>query len=53
MTSICHFLFFMSCPDLPMYMSGVFSFPVQSGGSLTKGSIFSGVGKLALNSDII
>ena len=35
MASICHFvLFFMSCPELPMGISGVDSFPVQSGGSL-------------------
>ena len=27
-------LFFMSCPEPPMIISGVGSFPVQSGGSL-------------------
>ena len=29
----CHFVF-MPCPELPMGISGVGSFPVQSGGSL-------------------
>ena len=35
MACICHFvLFFMSCQEPPMGISGVGSFPVQSGGSL-------------------
>ena len=34
MACICHFLFFMSCPEPPMGISSVGSFPVQSGGSL-------------------
>ena len=31
---VCHFVFFMSSPEPPMFISGVVSLPVQFGGSL-------------------
>ena len=34
MACICHFVFSGSCPESPMGISGVVSFPVWSGGSL-------------------
>ena len=34
MACICHFVFFYVCPEPPMGISSVGSFPVQSGGSL-------------------
>ena len=42
-------LFFMSCPEPPMGISGVGSFPVWSGGSLNIFSSSLGVGNVALN----
>ena len=44
MACICHFVFFMSCPEPPIGISGVGSFPVQSGGSLNIFSSSLGVG---------
>ena len=41
---ICHFVFFMPCPELLMGISGVGSFPVWSGGSLIIISSSLGVG---------
>ena len=39
----------MPCPEHPIFISGVASFPVQSGGLLTIFPVHLGVGKLALN----
>ena len=48
MACICHFVLFMSCPETPMGISSVGSFPVQSGGSLIIFQLFRWM-NLALN----